>query len=145
MLVFFTISENLKEDSFQILQGWVLQTCYIFCYLNDLSRTQNYFFCVSGRHRSATGNISVNKLSKDSKVLFGHCLICHGEKSMIPSANTVAAEGLGDFLRSLGKQGVSATKRMAKNVLQKNAGRVLEISRNIVTAFASRSPKRTLS
>ena len=43
---------------------------------------------------------------------------------MIVSDNTIKSEGLGDFFKTLGKKGLSVSKKMAKNVL-KNPGRAL--------------------
>ena len=45
--------------------------------------------------------------------------IFNRENSMIVSANTIAAEGLGGFVKSLGKHGFNSSKKMAKNVFQK--------------------------
>ena len=63
---------------------------------------------------------------------------------MTVSDNTIQAEGLGDFLKNLGKKGLNVSKMMAENVL-KNCGSALEIGVNVVSAFASRSPKAVLS
>ena len=73
-------------------------------------------YCVGGRHRSGTkditGEITVNKKTgKDTKLLVGKCVICKRKKSMIVSDNTIQAEGLGDFLRNLGKKAFLYQKR----------------------------------
>ena len=60
------------------------------------------------------------------------------------SNNTIQSEGRGDFFKKLGKRGLNVTKKMAKNVL-KNPGRALEITANVGTAFAYRSPKAASS
>ena len=63
---------------------------------------------------------------------------------MIVSDNVIKAEGLGDFFKNLGKTSVKVGKKLAKNVL-KNPSRALDITANIATAAASRSPKIVLS
>ena len=63
---------------------------------------------------------------------------------MIVSNNTIAAEGLVDFFKSLGKNSVKMGKKIAKNLL-KNPGRALDIAANIATAAACRKPKVVLS
>ena len=63
---------------------------------------------------------------------------------MTVSDNTIQAEGLSDFFRNLGKSSVKIGKKLAKKVL-KNPLRALDITANIATAAASRSPKNVLS
>ena len=105
-------------------------------------------FCVGGKHRSGTkkitGEITVNKeTGKQNKLLVGNCMICNRKTFMIVSDNTIQAEGLGDFLKNLGKKGLNVSKKMAKNVL-KNPSRALDITANIATAAASRNPKNVM-
>ena len=52
------------------------------------------------------------------------------------SSETIQAEGMGDFFRSVGK----AAKNVGKKILN-NPGRALEIAANIGTAAASKNPK----
>ena len=59
---------------------------------------------------------------------------------MTVSDNTIKAEGLGDFFKNLGKRGLDASKKMAKNVLS-NPSPALDITANIATAAASRNPQ----
>ena len=101
-------------------------------------------YCVGGRHRSATVKIYGDITSKGSKVLIGYCSICNRKKSMTVSDNTIKAEGLGSFFKNLGKISAKAGKKLATNVL-KNPGRALEITSNIATAAATKSPKAALS
>ena len=106
-------------------------------------------YCVGGRHRSGTkditGEITVNKKTgRDTKLLVGKCVICNRRKSMIVSDNTIKAEGLGSFFKNLGKISAKAGKKLAKNVLS-NPGRALEITSNIATAAATKNPKAALS
>ena len=101
-------------------------------------------YCVGGRHRSATVKIYGDITSKGSKVLIGYCSICNRKKSMTVSDNTIKAEGLGSFFKNLGKISAKAGKKLATNVL-KNQGRALEITSNIATAAATKSPKAALS
>ena len=60
------------------------------------------------------------------------------------SDNTIQAEGLGSFLKNLGKISAKAFKNLATNVIKKS-GRALEITSNIATAAATKSPKAALS
>ena len=62
---------------------------------------------------------------------------------MIVSDNTIAAEGLGDFFKNLGKKGLNVSKNLAKNVLS-NPTRALDLTANIASAAASRNPKNVL-
>ena len=101
-------------------------------------------YCVGGRHRSATVKIFGNITSRGSKVLYGYCSICNRKKSMTVSDNTIEAEGLGNFFKNLGKISAKAGKKLATNVL-KNPGRALEVTSNIATAAATKSPKAALS
>ena len=101
-------------------------------------------YCVGGRHRSATIKIYGDITSKGSKVLIGYCSVCNRKKSMTVSDNTIKAEGLGSFFKNLGKISAKAGKKLATNVL-KNPGRALEITSNIATAAAIKSPKAALS
>ena len=63
---------------------------------------------------------------------------------MTVSDNTIKAEGLGDFFKTLGKKGLNMSKVMAKNLLS-NPGRALDLTAKIVTAAASRNSKQALS
>ena len=106
-------------------------------------------YCVGGRHKSATKNIvgemTINKKTdKDVKLLVGKCVTCNRKKTMIVSDNVIQAEGLGDFFKNLGKKGLNASKKMAKNVLS-NPGRALDLTTKIATAAASRNSKQALS
>ena len=101
-------------------------------------------YCVGGRHRSATVKIYGDVTSKGSKVLIGYCSVCNRKKSMTVSDATIKAEGLGDFLKNLGKKGLNVSKKMAKNVLS-NPGRGLDSTAKIATAAASRNSKQALS
>ena len=63
---------------------------------------------------------------------------------MTVSDNLIQAEGLGDFLKNLGKKGLNVSKKMAKNVLG-HPGRALDVTTKIATAAASRNSKQALS
>ena len=117
--------------------------------MSSSQKFQSDSYCVGGRHRSGTkditGEITVNKKTgKDTKLLVGKCMVCNRKKSMIVSDNTIKAEGLGSFFKNLGKISSKAGKKLATNVL-KNPGRALEIGANIATAAATKSPKAALS
>ena len=101
-------------------------------------------YCVGGRHKSATVKIYGDITSKGSKVLIGFCSICNRKKSMTVSDNTIKAEGLGSFFKTLGKISTKAGKKLAKNVLS-NPGRALDLPARIATAAATKSPKAALS
>ena len=63
---------------------------------------------------------------------------------MIVSDNTIAAEGLGDFFKNLGRKRPDVSTKGGQNVL-KNPARALEIGANVGLAIGSRSPKAALS
>ena len=116
--------------------------------MSSSQKFQSDSYCVGGRHRSRTKNIvgevrNNKKTGKDIKLLVGQCMICSRKKSMIVSDNVIQAEGLGDFFKNLGKKGLNASKKMAKNVLS-NPGRALDLTAKIATA-ASRNSKQALS
>ena len=81
--------------------------------------------------------------SEGSKVLIGFCSKCQRKKSMTVSDNTMEGKGLGDFFINLGKKGLNASKKMAKNVLS-NPGRALDLTAKIATAAAFRNSKQAL-
>ena len=106
-------------------------------------------YCVGGRHKSGTknivGEITLNKKTgKEVKLLVGRCVICDRKKTMIVSDNVIQAEGLGSFFKNLGKISAKAGKKLAKNVLS-NPGRALDLTAEIATAAATKSPKAALS
>ena len=83
------------------------------------------------------GDITVNKKTgMPVKLLRCTCSTCKRSKSLIVSDQTIQAEGLGDFFRSVGK----AAKNVGKKILNKS-GRALTIAANIGTAAASKNPK----
>ena len=106
-------------------------------------------YCVGHRGFSGTkniaGEITINKKTgREVKLLVGKCVICNRKKSMIVSDNTIKAEGLSSFFKNLGKISAKAGKKLAKNVLS-NPSRALQITSNIATAAAIKSPKAALS
>ena len=106
-------------------------------------------YCVGGKHRSGTKNITGEitfnkKTGKEIKLLVGKCVICDRKKSTIVSDNTIQAEGLGDFFKNLGKVSSKAAKKLARNAL-KNPSRFLEIGANVATAAVSKNPKAAIS
>ena len=105
---------------------------------------ENNSYCVGGKHKSGTKNITgeitvSKKTGREIRLLVGKCVICNRKKSMIVSDNTIKAEGLGDFFRNLGKVSSKAAKKLAKNAL-KNPSRFLEIGPNVATAAVSKNP-----
>ena len=110
---------------------------------------ENNSFCVGGKHRSGTNNITGEitgnkKTGREMKLIVGKCVICNRKKSMIVSDNMIQAEDLGDFFKNLDKKGLNVSKKMAKNVLS-NPGRALDLTAKIATAAASRNSKQALS
>ena len=101
-------------------------------------------YCVGVRYRYATVKIFGDITNKGSKVLIGFCSKCQRKKSMTLSVNTIEAEGLSDFIKNLGRNGLNVSKKMAKNVLS-NPGRALDLTAKIATAAASRNSKQALS
>ena len=74
--------------------------------------------CLGQRHYSGTKNITGEiaynkKTGREIKLLVGKCVICDKRKSMIVSDNTIIAEGLGDFFKSLGKVSSKAAKKIS--------------------------------
>ena len=57
---------------------------------------------------------------------------------------TIQAKGLGSSSKTLGKSSAKTGKNLATNIL-KSSGGALEITSNIATAAATRSPKNVLS
>ena len=122
---------------------------HVFVLKMSFQNFQNNRYCVGQKHYSGTkniiGEITLNKKTgREIKLLVGQCSICNRKKSMIVSDNTIQAEGLASFFKNLGKISAKAGKKLATNVL-KNPGRALEITSNIATAAASKSPKAALS
>ena len=77
---------------------------------------KNNSYCVGGKHYSATtnirGDITFNKKTSMSvKLLRGTCSTCKRNKSLIVSDQTIQAEGLGDFFRSVGKAAKNVGKK----------------------------------
>ena len=110
---------------------------------------ENDSYCVGGKHRSGTKNITIEitinkKTGREINLLVGKCVICNRKKTMIVSDNTIQVEGLGDFFKNVGKKGLNESKKMAKNVLS-NPTRALDLTAKIATAAASRNSKQALS
>ena len=101
-------------------------------------------YCVGGKHRSATTKNYVNKTSKSSKVVISSCSISNRNKLMTVSDNTILAEVLGDFFKSLREKGLNISKKFAENVLS-NPSRALDMTANFATAAAIMNPKKVLS
>ena len=115
----------------------------------SLPKVKSESYCVDGKHISGTknivGEITFNKKTgKDIKAFIGKCMIFDKRKSLIVSDNTIPAEGLGSFLKNLGKISAKAGKKLATNVV-KNLRRALEIGANVATAAASKNAKNILS
>ena len=105
-----------------------------------LNKLKTNFYCVGGRHYSGINNISGAITSKGTKMLRGCCTKCRRNKSMTVSDATIEAEGLKDFVKSVGKATVNFGKKVAYNPV-----RALEIASKIGSAAASRNPRAALS
>ena len=62
---------------------------------------------------------------------------------MIVGDNTITADGLGEFLKSVRKKYLMHRKRW--QIFLKNSGRDLEVEANVGSPFACRIPKAALS
>ena len=71
---------------------------------------------------------SEEKTGKYVNLLCGKCVTCKRNKSLIETDLTIAGEGLGDFIKHIGK-------------VLNNLGRALEFAANIGIAAASKNPK----
>ena len=71
--------------------------------------------CVGGRYYSGANNIRGFITSKGTKMLKGNCVNCKRNKSMTVSDATIEAEGLKDFIKSVGKATVNFGKKVANN------------------------------
>ena len=60
------------------------------------------------------------------------------------SDNTIKAEGLGNFFKSLSKKGLNVSKEKAKSILS-NPGRALDLTTEFATASVSKNCKDALS
>ena len=78
--------------------------------------------------------------SKGTKMLRGSYTKCRRNKSMTVSDETIEAEGLKDFFKSVGRATVNFGKKVANNPV-----RALEIASKIGSAAASRNPRAALS
>ena len=85
----------------------------------SFEKLQTDIFCVGWRHRSATAHNVDDITSKVSKVFFGCCLVCNRKEFMTVNDNTIAAEVLGDFFKSLCKRGLILSRSMTKQYFKK--------------------------
>ena len=77
---------------------------------------------------------------KRTKLLKGNCVKCKRNKSMIVSEATIEADGLKDFIKSVGKATVNFGKKVINNTV-----RALEIASKIGSTAANRNPRAALS
>ena len=97
-------------------------------------------YCVGGRHYSGTNDIRGVVSAKGTKMLKGNCTKCKRNKPMTVSDETIEAEGLKGFFKSVGKATVNFGKKVGNNPV-----RALEIASKIGSAAATRSPKAALA
>ena len=111
----FNFNAETLTFTLQLMKKY-FQTFPIFEMSFPIFKTTSY--CVGGRNRSVSTNIYGDVTSKSSKVLIGPCSFYNRKNSRTVSDNTLETEGLGGFLKFLGKRRFIAPKRMAKNVLK---------------------------
>ena len=105
-----------------------------------LNKFKTNSYCVGGRYYSGTNNIRDFITSKVTKMLEGNCVKCKRKKPMTVSDATIEAEGLKDFLKSVGRATVNFGKKVANNPV-----RELETASKIGSAAVSRNPRAALS
>ena len=108
--------------------------------MSNFSKFKTNSYCVGGTHYSDTNKIRGVIISKETKMLIGSCSKCKIKNSMAVSAATMAAQGLKDFFKKVGKATVNFGKKVANNCV-----RALEIARKIGSAAAIRNPKAALA
>ena len=101
-----------------------------------LNKFKTNSYCVGGRHYSGTNNISGAITSKGTKMLKGNCVKCKRNKSISVSDNTIEAERLKYYFKSVGTATVNFGKKVANNLV-----RALEIASKVGSAAASRNPR----
>ncbi len=96
-------------------------------------------YCPGGRHYSGTTHIYGDVAKNGRKYLKGTCTTCNRNKAMFVSDNVIAAEGLGDFFKGVGKIAKKVGKKVGKNILN-NPEAALQLGMTIGQAAASRNP-----
>ncbi len=96
-------------------------------------------YCPGGRHYSGTTHIYGDVAKNGRKYLKGTCTTCNRNKAMFVSDNVIAAEGLGDFFKGVGKVAKKVGKKVGKNILN-NPDAALQLGMTIGQAAASRNP-----
>ena len=105
-----------------------------------LNKFKTNSYCVGGGQYSGTDNIRGFITSKGTKMLKGSCTKCRRNKSMTVFDATIEAEGLKDFIKSVGRATVNFGKKVANNPVK-----ALEIANIKGKAAASRNPRAALS
>ena len=108
--------------------------------MSNFNKFKTKSYCVGGRFYSGTNNIRDVVTAKGAKMLKGSCAIGRCKKSMTVSDATIAAEGLKDFFKSVGKATVNFGEKVDNNPVT-----ALEIANKIGTAAASRNPRAASS
>ena len=75
--------------------------------MSNFNKLKTKSYCVGGRFYSGTNNIREVVTAKGAMMLKGSCAISRRKKSMTVSDATIAAEGLKDFFKSVGKATVN--------------------------------------
>ena len=109
----------------------------------SLQKFKSDSHCVGGRHRSSTINIYGDSTLTVIKYYWAFVQI-QIKKSMAVSDNTIQAEGLSRFFKSMGMISANAGKKLATNLF-KTPSRALQNTSNIATSASTKSPKAALS
>ena len=80
--------------------------------MSNFNKFKTNSYCVGGRHCSGTNNIRGVVTANRTKVLKGSCAMCRRNKSMTVSDETIEAEGLKDFFKSVRKASVNFGKKL---------------------------------
>ena len=72
-------------------------------YILSYQKFETNSYCVGVRHHSSTLFNEGDETKTCQEFLFGKCVQCNERQSLTVSNNTVAAEGLGNFFKTIGK------------------------------------------
>ena len=81
--------------------------------MSNFNKFETNSYCAGGTHYSGTNSIRVIFTAEKTKMLKGSCAMCRRNNSMTVSDATIEAEGLKDFLKSVGKATANFGKKVA--------------------------------
>ena len=102
--------------------------------MSNFNKFKTNSYCVVCKHYSGTNNIQGVVTAKGTKIRRGSCAMCRSNKSMTINDATVDAEGLKDFIKSVGKATVKFGWKVANDPI-----RALDIASKIGNAAASKN------